>query len=113
MTLGDALDFGDLSHGKHQLQSAQSPTRCVLGGGTPGNGDGIVNFIKFASKGNSIRFGDLTFGRRDYGGGGNSIRGLYCGGAPGPNTTMIEYITNSIRGKRNRFWRFNSVNKKY
>ena len=61
-------------------------------------GDGIMSFVKFASKGNSIRFGDLTFGRRDYGGGGNSVRGLYCGGAPGPNTTMIEYITIASEG---------------
>ena len=97
-TLGNANDFGDLSFSKHQNNSAQSPTRCVLGGGTPGNGDGIMSFIRFASKGNSIKFGNLTFGRRDYGGGGNSVRGLYCGGAPGPNIKIIEYITIASEG---------------
>ena len=96
-TLGNSLDFGDMSFSRHQNGSAQSPIRCVLGGGTPGPGDGIMSFVKFASKGNSIRFGELNFGRRDYGGGGNSVRGLYCGGAPGP-TTMIEHITIASEG---------------
>jgi len=50
-TIGNALDFGNLSVAKNSLGAVSSPTRGVFSGGTS---PGITEYITIASKGNSI-----------------------------------------------------------
>ena len=104
MTTGDALDFGDIAvSGPGQINATQSPTRAVLGGGTPGNGDGKMTTFNFSSKGNSVFFGNLTQARRDYGGGGNNTRGVFCGGSDANSSSIIDFITIASDGNATFF----------
>ena len=58
-TLGDAIDFGDLSVSKGRSQGqVSSPTRGIAGGGFPNANN--IQYIQLMSKGNSLDFGNLT-----------------------------------------------------
>ena len=61
-TLGNAIDFGDLTTSRRLGGSASSPTRCVWGGGSkdPSNDENTIDYNQIASTGNSIDFGNLT-----------------------------------------------------
>ena len=99
MTLGDSLDFGDLTALSNELAAGFSnATRGIFAGGS---GDAnMINFITVASKGNGAYFGDLTSGGGNscMGGGCTHIRGV-IGGAASPNyNNAIEYVTIATLG---------------
>ena len=64
-TLGNAVDFGDLTLDRTELSAVSDPTRAVINGGyrapdgtsTTSN---IMDFISFATTGNAQDFGDLN-----------------------------------------------------
>jgi len=75
-TLGNAVDFGDVSQtGEQGSSSASSPTRGVLaiGAETAGN---IIECLEIMKCSNSRDFGDLSASRRTYGACSNGHGGL-------------------------------------
>ena len=100
-TLGNSVDFGNLSAARYLCQGVSSSTRGVVGGGDNSGAINIVEFITIASTGDATDFGDLLSAREHAGseGGSNKIRGVFVGGGdwPAGNNTM-EYITIATTG---------------
>ena len=93
MTIGDALDFGDLTVGKGYHAGFSSGTRAFAAGGTTD----AIDMITMAAKGNAIDFGSLTSSSRDRPSGlGNSTRGIVMGG--GPAIRSMDAFTTSSGG---------------
>ncbi len=105
-TLGDALDFGDLSDSVYSLSGCSSSTRGIFGGGSiytaPGpaaTNTSSIRSITISSKGNSVKFGDLTSIKSGLASCSNSIRGIFAGGNNGPNYhNTISYVIISTFG---------------
>ena len=108
-TIGNALDFGDLSQNRAQGTGFSSPIRAMYCGGyTPGgNHVSDIDVVKFASLGNAIHFGDLIKERKTNGGGtSNSVRGVVGGGtlpATDDGVNFIEFITLASEGNGTEF----------
>ena len=60
-TLGNSLDFGDVSTASEFLSAASSPTRCVwhINAGQGGDGDKL-EYVQIMTTGNGVDFGDCT-----------------------------------------------------
>jgi len=62
-TLGDAVDFGDLTRRTHYAGTGSSSTRMVIGGGddhpSGGNYSNVIDYVQITSTGDAIDFGDL------------------------------------------------------
>ena len=105
-TIGNALDFGDLSIPRGFLGSCASPTRGIFAGGfsnpSPANLSwNIIEFVTISSTGNAVDFGDSIIMAHGKGGCSNSTRGIFAGGQKtpgGPYTKEIEYITIATTG---------------
>ena len=88
-TLGNALDFGDLTNTNMQNPlSLSSSIRALFGGGQPTTA--TIDYITIASTGNGIDFGDLSSGRPRGSGLSSSTRGIFVGGNPGVN--VMDYV---------------------
>ena len=99
-TLGNGIDFGNLTQAKFGGAGGGSRTRGVyMGGGTPTRLDEI-DFITFASTGNAQDFGDCDEGSRSQGAGcSNQIRAFYAGGSsPAGVKALIDYVTIATSG---------------
>ena len=90
-TLGDALDFGDLTNERTVSGGISSPTRGVFGSGDDyahpawtGLSVGTLDYSTFASKGNAVDFGEDSVSRLTGNGCGNGIRGCWAGGYIAP-----------------------------
>ena len=103
-TLGDAVDFGDLTVKRRPGGAVASNTRAIWWGGrqvglTPSN---VIDFVTISSTGNAVDFGDnvtkLQFGTAV----GNATRGVYGGGYEGSPASSITnnlyYITIASAG---------------
>jgi hypothetical protein len=108
-TLGNALDFGDLSDKVYSISGCSSPTRGIFGGGgiylepSPATRTSTIRSITISSTGNSIKFGDLVAVRTGSASCSNSIRGLFAAGSSAPNininnieTVIISTFGNSV-----------------
>lgn len=62
-SLGNALNFGDLSVGKHNVGVCPNETRAVFCGGYNPAGTNVMEYIQISTTGDSTDFGDLTAGR--------------------------------------------------
>jgi hypothetical protein len=108
-TIGNALDFGDLSKKRAQGTGFSSPIRAMYCGGyTPGGTHlSDIEVVKFASLGNATHFGDLIKARKTNGGGtSNSVRGVVGGGtlpATDDGVSFIEFITLASEGNGTEF----------
>jgi hypothetical protein len=101
MTLGDAIDFGDLSFSGQGPSATASPTRGIITNDYSSNID--IDKITIASKGNGVAFGkDLYYG--GYGatnGASTGSRGVWMGGytsSTGTSPTQNLRRTTAIRG---------------
>ena len=102
-TLGDALDFGDLTVKPYTNSGCASPTRGIFTGGfaytapSPGSRVPEFNSVTIASKGNALDFGDPL---NDYNGKAscsNSVKGVHAGGNnPGSTSEMGSFIIASF-----------------
>ena len=108
-TLGNAVDFGDLSLATAAPAGCSNTVRGIIAGGAsnlfPGNVmTNDISYINIASTGNPQNFGDLSAGRNfgNSGGMSSSTRGVFACGyiAPAPSATqnVIEYITLATLG---------------
>ena len=61
-TLGNAIDFGNLSANRAYGGACASPTRVVFVGGylAPSGGTNVCEYVQIATTGNAIDFGDIT-----------------------------------------------------
>ena len=84
--------------------SAQSSTRGILGGGTPGTTN-TIEYITIATLGNSQDFGDYTLHTAREGRGSNSIRAVFGGGtrAEPSISGIIDYVTIATKGNATSF----------
>ena len=101
-SIGNAVDFGNLTAATRILSSCSSTTRGVRMGGfsDPASVD-VIDYITIASTGNSQDFGDLSSAKHSIGGSANSTRGLAFGSSGLTNT--IEYITIASTGDSKDF----------
>ena len=109
-TLGNSVDFGDLSSGRYYAQGLSSSTRGVTAGAyqeSPGSSSSnIIEFITIASTGDATDFGDLITAAQLAGssGGSNKIRGVFVGGGVHPSYyNTMEFITIATTGNASDF----------
>jgi|TARA_B100001964_G_C14085409_1_gene532299 hypothetical protein len=97
-SLGDAIDFGDLTVvGERSGQAISNGTRGVC---CAGGADDTMEYITFATTSDSTDFGNLTVGRRPSGV-SSGTRGCFGGGASSDDT--IDYITIATAGNATDF----------
>jgi len=97
-TLGNALDFGDLSAVRHNIASFSSPTRAIHYSGfiVSGSFSSAVDTHLISSTGNAVDFADPLIPRYNSNACSNSTRGIISAGqAEGgaPNATNISTLT--------------------
>ena len=105
-TLGNAIDFGDLTpDAAASSDGFSSPTRGFFGGGGFPTPSKTVKMITMSSTGNSIYFGDLSTFRGYAGCVSSTTRGIFSGGgnsSGGPSyisfNNSIEYFTMASTG---------------
>ena len=74
-TLGNALDFGDLTEGSRAIGGTSDCNRAVFAHGGPGF-TGDIDHVNIATTGNAMDFGDSTQARRGSSGCSNAHGGL-------------------------------------
>jgi hypothetical protein len=101
-TLGNALDFGDLSYAPYSSSATGSSTRGIFTGGYNSAGNAAydnIEYVTIASTGNAQDFGNLTVGRGGSAASSNSTRATFAGGNSIPAATNhIDYITIASTG---------------
>ena len=105
-SLGNAIDFGDLTSARGALASASSPTRGLFIGGRtgPGNDDKVttIDFVTTSTTGNAADFGDLRTATSHFCGFSNAIRAVSGQGYQGPGYTSrvnaMEFMTMASLG---------------
>ena len=106
-TLGNALDFGDVTTSRRSGGDCNSQTRGIYAGGFSSTYEKIIESLTIASKGNTVRFGELANAGFGQGGLSNSVRGIMSGGnqdgsATGRRST-ISHITIASEGNATYF----------
>ena len=108
-SLGNSVDFGDLTNKPNGGGGFSSKTRgFVVGGNTPdGYGLNVIQFVTIATAGNAQDFGDVGYSRANPRGVSNNTRGVYSGGesasSPYPSINNIEFVTMSTTGNGTDF----------
>ena len=100
-TLGNALNFGDLTNARAYIAgNVASAIRGIFGGGrNPAVHTNRIDYITIASSGNAIDFGDQSLAYMASGGMSSSTRGIFAGGyAPSLPDLDMEYIEISTLG---------------
>ena len=100
-TIGNAIDFGDLSDRRAYPGACGDPVRMVIFGGyanSVGSPLGLrtSDTVKYSSNGNAVDFGDASHGGSNKAG-ANSIRGIWGGTSGGSNTYTNIMYTVSIQ----------------
>ena len=104
-TLGNAINFGDLTTSVRLGTGNGSSTRGIVSGGFPATD--VIQYTTISSTGNTLDFGSISYGTA-YGvmSAGNSTRNLILGGAivaQPTNAKTIDYVTFSTLGNSTFF----------
>ena len=76
-TLGNAVDFGDLTQARSGAAAVSSSTRVVNGGGSfPTPSVNTMDYWEIPTTGNAVDFGDLSYNRFSHGSTSNAHGGL-------------------------------------
>ena len=76
-TLGDAVDFGDMTVSRNHGAAVSDCIRIAAGGGNvPGSRTDVIDFASFSTGGTFIDYGDLTDVRSGLAAGSNGHGGL-------------------------------------
>lgn len=106
-TLGNAIDFGDLSSLVVGKSACASSTRGIFSGGIINNGNFInsIEYVTISSTGDVLDFGDLNSQNFNNASCSNSTRGIIGGGFLFPSVIInnIDYITMSSTGDAKDF----------
>ena len=94
-TLGNAIDFADLSRKTRDHGATGSRTRAVNGGGqAPGPANtNVIDATDFASRSNAIDISDLTVARRNMCATGSQTRGIFAAGQTPTLQNVIDFMT--------------------
>ena len=96
-TLGNALDFGDLTVARSSKPGGSSATRGVFIAGRfspTADSYNVIDYITISSTGNAFDFGDLIHNSNpDQKGTSNQIRTVYAGGYLLPGTAASDFQT--------------------
>jgi len=104
-TLGDALDFGDLTSILRNIATCASSTRGTFAGGqSPGNTN-IICYTTISSKGGANDFGDLSTTMTNSNDGvlSDNTRGIVLMGSPADIQGTLEFITIATTGNSSGF----------
>ena len=109
-TLGDAVDFGDLTKElRGPSDGVSSSTRGLFGGGlvAPNNASQtVISYVTISSEGGAQDFGELTRDRFMIKGHSNNIRGIFTGGyavQPSVHVDNIDFVNIASTGAANDF----------
>ncbi len=101
-SVGNHVDFGDLTHTSRGNAKACSPTRAIFAGGLGGEDDAnlrdIIDFVEFATTGNAVDFGDLLAAQNYIAGTSSSTRAAFGGGGTDPHSNVIQYVDIASQG---------------
>ena len=78
-TLGNAIDFGDLTAANGQFSASCGGTRGLFNGGyaaSPLSIHNVIDYVEILTTGNAIDFGDLSVARNNAGSVTNAHGGL-------------------------------------
>jgi len=94
-TLGNAIDFGDLTDKLYSMAATGSATRGIFAGGynPAGNSINLMDYITISSTGNAQEFGDLYLTRGGAGASSNATRATFAGGSNPSAQNVIDYVT--------------------
>ena len=109
-SLGNSIQFGNLTDARTALSACSSSTRAVFCGGYSAT-ETITDFVTFSSGGSATSFGNLTLSgtKRIFTSSlSSSTRGITIGGttqlsAPATLTNVIDYITIAFEGNSQDF----------
>ena len=106
-SLGNTIDFGDLTQVVNEVASTASPTRGVWAGGNsspvaPANTTNVIGYVTIATTGNALDFGDLTQTMRGVQGLSSNTRGIFAGSGV-PVANVINFITIASTGNATDF----------
>ena len=110
-SLGNAVNFGNLSASKFGMAAFASPTRGLFCGGYTGAPANInvIDYITISSTGAAKDFGDLADDTNQAAGTSNSTRGIVFGGRYAPTQNIIAYITIATLGNAMDFGDLNNI----
>ena len=83
-TMGDGLDFGDLSAGRRLFGACSNTTRGITGGGMQPSDVDTMEYITIASAGNALDFGNLLSAAKKTLAASSLTRGVFAGGYASP-----------------------------
>lgn len=98
-TLGNSIDFGDLTSSRDSSSGCSNSIRGLFGGGR--SITNLIDYITIATLGNAVKFGDMTISRYTNASCASPTRGLFGGGyvpPAGTNLNIIDYVTISVQG---------------
>tara|TARA_Y100001970_G_scaffold201675_1_gene245407 strand:+ start:328 stop:2454 length:2127 start_codon:yes stop_codon:yes gene_type:complete len=103
-SLGNSIDFGDLTQARYGGGSGASSTRGLQMGGRVGSTRvKTIDYITFATTSNATTFGELTVINAYVHGASNNTRALNMGGATPAYTSLINYVTIASTGDGQEF----------
>jgi len=105
-TIGDSIDFGDLTIIKDTNGAVSNGTRGLFCGGATSS---VIDAITISSKGNSIDIGDLTQARSRNAGVSNSVRGVIGGGVTPIFVNTIDFVIIANNGNATDFGDLNNA----
>ena len=99
-TLGNAIDFGDLTDKLYSMSATGSATRGIFAGGynPAGSPVNLMDYITISSTGNAQDFGDMSLTRGGMGASSNATRATFAGGSNPSAKNNIEYVTIASTG---------------
>ena len=98
-TLGDALDFGDLTDARPMYNSGCSnAVRGLFGGNKHPASVNTIDYITIATIGNALDFGDLTRSNSELAAVSSPTRGVWGGGYYPSKTDVIDYVQIMSKG---------------
>ena len=106
-TLGNAVDYGDMTSMRSNGGGVSNQIRAITGGGSNPGTTNHIEMISILQAGNGVDFGDLSYDSEKSGGEVNSsTRGIFYGGNPNDGSAWynnIEFITMTTTGNATDF----------
>ena len=108
-SMGNTMDFGDLSDVHRGVAGFGSKTRGVFSGGSGGSPTGStltnnMEYVTISNTANALDFGDMVSAARNVDGCSNSTRGILFGGQlPSSKQNIIQYSTIASTGNTTDF----------
>lgn len=100
-SIGNAIDFGDLTVGRRYAGAANSTTRAVtISGRTSSGTSNIIDYVTIASLGNATDFGDTTGFMNECAACSSSTRAVFIDDSSG---STLGYITIATTGNATYF----------